>query len=408
MTTLRIYFSAQWHDASSDCAWALSDDAGSLLGSGHGPLAEMPHAKECIAIIGADRTLCSTIDPPSGPRRRWLKALPYLAEEHTLADPDENHVVPRDIAAEKQLMLFITGKAWLRRVIEACRAAGLPLRKAVPEVALPERSPDSWTLVMGAQSGFVCHTAEGGVALDAVAPQTFPVMLQLLLDSAQTQPKKIEVRFAHDLPQEQKVLPRWPEPTIAPTIGSDWDWRRAPIPASAPNLLWGELAPPARPLEYWPKLRPAVTLLALVLGIEMLGSNLQWALLAYERTSLSREMERSFRQAFGNDAALVNAPLQMQRNLADLRHSAGIQDDGDFLALATGASAILADLPANCVRELHYESGRLDVEIALPSVDAARGMQARLRGMGLNAQMEVKDTGNGATVRLSLRPGTAT
>ncbi len=406
MTILRIYFSARWRDSASECPWALCDDSGAVLQSGAGPLASMPKAGECIAIIAAARTLCSSITAPAGPRRRWLRALPLLAEEHTLPDPEENHVAPGAMLDNNQLALVVTDKSWLRQIIDSCRAANLPLRKAVPEIALPAVAQDSWTLVWNGANGFVCTGAGKGAELDTADAHTPPVALQLLLEGAA--PRRIELRFPHDAPPEQKTLPQWQNMTPEFSRGADWDWRSAAIPADAPNLLWGEFAPPARPLEWWPKFRPAAMLLLAVLGVEMVGSNLQWAMLAWEKKSLTRSMEQSFRQAFGNEANLVNAPLQMQRNLSDLRHGAGAQDDGDFLSLLKMASGALAGLPAGALREMHYAGSQLTLEIKLESASEASAMKRKLLDLGLDANADIKDTGKGVDVRLTLQQGNAT
>ncbi len=407
MTALRIHFSARWRDATSECPWALCDDSGAVVQAGEGPLASMPKARECIAVIAADRTLCGEIDAPSGARRRWVAALPFLAEEHTISDPEENQVVPGASAAGKRLALYVTDKAWLRQIADACRSANLPLRKALPEISLLPVPLDSWAVVWNGQEGFVCTAPSKGMAFDAGDAQSPPLVLQLLLETAPA-PTCIELCFAADTPPERRIVPTWQGLSPTMSAGKDWDWRSAPIPAHAPNLLWGELAPPARPLEWWPRLRPAAMLVGAALAVEMIGTNLQWAMLSWEKRSLSRAMERSFHEAFGNAAVVVNAPLQMQRNLAELRHGAGAADEGDFLPLLDGASRLLANLPAGAVHAMHYESGRLDVEIRLNSLPEANALKNRVQASGANVRANIRDTGNGVNVTVTLQRGAAT
>ncbi len=404
MTTLRIHFSARWHDATSECPWALSDDSGAVIQTGQGPLASMPKARECIGVIGADRTLCGEIDAPSGARRRWLGALPFLVEAHTIPAPEENHVVP-GTSPGKRLALYVTNKEWLNQMADACRSENLPLRKALPEISLLPVPQNVWTVVWNGQEGFVCTAPSKGMPLDAGDAHSPPIVLQLLLETAAA-PAHIELRFLADIPPEQKIMPSWQSRTGILSRGEDWDWRSAPIPAHAPNLLWGELAPPARPLEWWPRLRPAVMLLGAMLAVEITGTNLQWAMLSWEKRSLTQTMEQSFHQAFGNAAVVVNAPLQMRRNLAELRHGTGRSDEGDFLPLLDGASGLLASLPAGAMRAMHYESGRLDVEIRLNSLPEANALKDRFQANGGNVRTNIRDTGNGVNVTVTLQGGT--
>lgn len=411
MSTLRIYFSGSWRDSSSSCPWALCDETGTVLQSGNDPLAALPKGKECIAIVAPDRVLCVSAKLPPGSRRRWQAVLPFVAEEYTLPDPEDNHVVPGPALADGRIMLAIVDKPWLKRIVEACRTANLPLRRMVPETFLPELTPGTWVLIWDGNSGFVRTDSASGMALDNGDADTAPLALRLSLNSAPNSspasfPKKIEVRFPQHVPEAQRILPQWNGLPATLSAGSAWDWRRAPIPADTLNLLWGDFAPRAKISEWWPKLRPAALILLAALGVEAIGANIEWALLVHEKKTLTQDMERSFRSAFGEASTLVNAPLQMQRNLAELRHSTGLPDDGDFLPLLDAAAPTLAALPAGSVRGLHYESGRLDVDIKLTRASDFRDLWQRLQNKGTGVQLgDIHDAGNGAEARLTLLPG---
>lgn len=410
MSTLRIYFSGNWRDSTSPCPWALCDETGAMLQSGNDPLAALPKGTECVAIVAPDRVLCVSARLPPGSRRRWQAVLPFVAEEYTLPDPEDNHVVPGPALADGRIMLAVMDKPWLKHIVEACRTANLPLRRMIPETFLPALAPETWTLVWDGSSGFVCTGAANGMALDSGDVHTAPLALRLSLNSAQNNspaslPKKIEVRFPQHMPEAQCILPQWNGLPATLSAGPAWDWRRAAIPDDALNLLWGGFAPRARISEWWPKLRPAALILLAALGVEAIGANIEWAMLAHEKKTLTQDMERSFRSAFGEASTLVNAPLQMQRNLAELRHSAGLPDDGDFLPLLDAAAPTLAALPAGNVRGLHYESGRLDVDIKLARSSDFRDLRQRLQNKGLGVQLgDIHDTGNGAEARLTLLP----
>jgi general secretion pathway protein L len=249
------------------------------------------------------------------------------------------------------------------------------------------------------------------MALDNGNRDTAPLALQLSLNSAPNSsqpslPKKIEVRFPQHIPETQRILPRWNTLSTIFSTGSDWDWRLAPIPADTLNLLWGDFAPRTRISELWPHLRPVALIILAVLGVEAIGANVEWATLAYEKKTLTQDMERSFHTAFGEGHTLVNAPMQMQRNLAELRHTAGLPDDGDFLPLLDAAASTFSTLPAGSVLGLHYESGRFDVDIKLVRSNDFQDLRQRLQNKGLSILLsDIHDTGNGAEARLTLLPG---
>jgi general secretion pathway protein L len=405
LSILRIYFSGNWRDNSSACPWALCDEAGAVLQSGNDTLGSLPKGHDCLGIMAPDRVLSVAARVPPGPRRRWQASLPFVAEEYTVPDPEDNHVVPGPVLGDGRVMLAVTDKSWLGRIIEACRTSNLTLRRMVPETFLLPLASHAWTLVWDGNSGFVRTGAASGTVADGDADGA-PLALRLSLKAAPVKPAKIELRYAHTVPEEQRALPHWPDLPVPLFAGPAWDWRRAPLADDALNLLWGDFAPSIKLGEYWPKLRPAIIILLAALAVEAAGSNLEWAMLANEKKSLMQDMEHSFRSAFGESGTLVNAPLQMQRNLAQLRHDAGLPDDGDFLSLLDAASATLSALPAGSVRGLHYESGRLDVDVKLAHSGDFQGVRQRLQLAGLKVQMaDAHDVGDGAESRLTLLPG---
>ena len=405
MSVLRIYFSGLWHDSTSPCPWALCDEQGALLRSGVSTIADLPKGHECIAIVAADRVLNIAVTLPPGGRRRWQAVLPFVAEEFTLTDPEDNHVVPGQALADGRRMLAVIDKSWLTRILDAARNANLSLRRMLAESLLPPLAADSWTLVWDGNSGFVKTGAANGMALDAGDGNTSPLALRLSLDAAPQLPKKIELRFTQDVLTEQRNMPHWPDLQMPLVAGTDWDWRRAVIAEDALNLLWGSFAPRAKIQEWWPKLRPAGFLLLALLAVEIVGSNIEWAMLAGEQRLLAKDMQRTFRQTFGEAVTLVNAPLQMQRSLAELRHAAGLPDTGDFLPLLDLASSTLARLPAGGVVGIHYEAGRLDIDVRLASRADFAALKQNMQHGGLGVRLgEIRDLGNAVEARLTLLP----
>jgi general secretion pathway protein L len=281
----------------------------------------------------------------------------------------------------------------------------------VPETFLPPVKPGTWALIWDGGSGFLRTGSASGLALDKGDLDTPPLALRLSLSSAlnsspPSPPEKIAVSFPQHVPDAQRILPKWDILPTSLSVANAWDWQHAPIPADALNLLWGEFAPRTRVSELWPQFRPLVLILLAVLGMETIGSNIEWGMLAQEKKSLAQDMERSFHTAFGEGHTLVNAVLQMQRNLAELRHIAGLPDDGDFLPLLDAATSTIAALPAGSVRGLHYESGRLDADLRLSNAKDFQNLRQRLQNKGLGVQMgDIHDAGNGAEARLTLLPG---
>jgi len=395
LNTLRIYFSAQWQDSSTACEWALCDETSAVLQQGLSPLAQMPKSAVCIGILAADRVLIFTTAPPPGNKRRWQSALPFIAEEHSLTDPDEMHTVPASGPTPGTIAVSVTSKSWIKQIVTATADAGLPLRRLVAETLLPALPDDTWTLVWSGRNGFLRTSLTTGLALDSGDDLTPPLALLLSLTSkGANPPRHIQLRLA----ESATILPAWG--LSAPLVeGEYWDWRCAPVSAATPNLLWGDFAPPIRLFDQLSRLRPALFILLAALSIEMIGTSIEWVQLAQEKRTLTQQIEKIFHTTFGDDSTLVDAPLQTQRNLAVLRHSAGLSDSTDFLPLLDSAAPSLG----STVQSMNYESGKLTFELKLEKSANLKTLENKLRKRGLKVlSSEAHDLGEVTEAKLTL------
>ena len=359
----------------------------------------MPKTHDCIGIASADRVLIFTAPEPPGNKRRWQAALPFIAEEYALTDPDDIHATPSTSSEPDHIAVSVIAKSWLNQIVTATTAAGLPLRRLVAESLLPALQPDSWTLVWDGRNGFLRTSTTTGLALDCSSPQTPPLALMQSLAGATTNmPRQIEMRLAGAMPD----IPSWDLPVPLAT-GERWDWQHVPISDQTPNLLWGDFTPPMRLFDGLSRLRPALFILLTAFAIEVIGTHIEWLMLIHEKNTLAHHVERIFHSTFGEDSVLVDAPLQMQRNLAALRHTAGVADDTDFLSLLDIAAPSLGTLNNGAMRSLNYESGKLGLDIKLANPAAFQSIEQKLQRNGLHVRTsDMHDLGDGTQAKLIL------
>lgn len=397
---LRIYLTAHWQDAASGCAWVLLDDAGNARESGSGTLASMPHSDEATVIVSAERVLATTAVLPRIKRSKLETALPFALEDALIDDATEAHVTPGAKLPDGRTVLYTLNKNWLARFLAASAAAKVRVRRVVPEFCLLPTRAGEWSLAWDGAQGFLATTHSLGGALDSGDDAHAPVSLQLRLQ--QDAPAALRL---FSLGNEVQA-PNWGLGVPVICEKQSIDWRKAPLPDDVPNLLWGKLAPPPRISELWPWLRPALMAALLLFGVEVCTSNLEWALLANEKRHLMHEMTETFQETFGTDATIVDAPLQMRRNLARLRHAAGISDDADFSPLLDKFAAASSSLPGSTLRTLRYADGKLDIEMVLASAAMLDKLQQRIAETGLTAQVVDKHDASGTmTVQLRVSAG---
>ena len=393
---LRIYLTAHWQDAASPCAWALLDDKDNVRESGTGNLAAMPHSDEATVIVASDRVLATAVALPKIKRSQLETALPFALEDALIDDASEAHVTTGAKLTDGRTVLYTLNKPWLARFLAASSATKMRVRRIVPEFCLLPTRGNEWSLAWDGVQGFLATSNAGG-ALDSGGDAHAPVGLQLRL---QTDAPAALRLFA--LGSEVQA-PNWNIGVPVIFEQQSFDWRKATIPSDAPNLLWGKFAPPPRISEFWPWLRPALMAAMLLFGVEAALSNLEWALLAHEKSQLTHSMDETFKETFGADATIVDAPLQMRRNIARLRHAAGVSDDADFSPLLQKFSAASSSIPGGTLHSLRYNDGKLDIEMSITNAIALDVLQQRLVQAGLQTQVvDKRETGSSLNVQLRI------
>lgn len=399
---LRIYLTAYWQDAASACAWALLDDAGDVRESGNGTLAAMPQNDNAIVIVAAESVLATTAVLPRIKRSKLETALPFALEDALIDEATEAHVTAGAKLPDGRAVLYALNKNWLTRFLAASATSRIRVRRVVPEFCLLPMRAGEWSMAWDGVQGFLATPHSLGSALDCGGDARAPVALQLRLRDGAPAALRL-FALGNEVP-----APNWGVKIPVICEQQSFDWRKAPIPADAPNLLWGKFAPPPRISEAWPWLRPALMAALLLFGVEVVVSNLEWALLANEKHQLESRMTDTFRETFGADAAIVDAPLQMRRNVARLRHAAGVIDDADFTPLLQKFSGAASAIPGNSLRTLRYEDGKLDIEMTLANASTLDKLQQRIAEAGLQTRVvDTHTSGNGLNVQLRISAGGA-
>ncbi len=377
MTTLKLY---------SDCSgdhfeWASFDQDGRLIDTGTG---DPPHASKCDVILPASLVLLIRARLPKANRRRQAALLSFIAEEKIISEPEANHIAQGGYFSDGTVALAVIEKAWLIHLLEQLRLRHLLPSRIVPETLLPVLEPQSWALVWNGSGGFLRTGDYSGTVLDGSSDNSPPAGLKLALRSVD-RPQKIVVHVSNaNVPD----IDRWSAQLgVDIERGDDWDWK-AGRDNNAVNLLQGEFGPKQIDWSWLPKLRPALIMLGLMLGMQFVGILADWALLAHEKSHLGADMVRTFHASFPGASVVVDAPLQMSRKLAELRHAAGQQEAGDFLPLLAGVSAPLAALPHGALKSIDYEPGQLGLSIALTGAESVDSMQKKLAAPHLKIRLE--------------------
>ncbi len=391
MAALQIYLRESADITANDTAdWVLREPRGRIISAGNAAFADMPAADQVDVVMPASRVLFTRVNLPPANAAKTRQLLPFAVEDKLLANPENIHAVAGIREQNGDTPVAVIDKGWVNELIAKLQLAKIHATSLVPETTLPPLPPDGWCMVWDGIRGFVRTGAMGGLSLDGGDIVTPPLGLTLTLDEARahnTAPQKI-VLLTADGKGEPDLL-RWSEALGLPVIhGGAWTHAHANPQGSNVNFLQGNLAPSRKMADTLARTKPLWILAALIPLLHLGATTVDWVLLKNQKSSLQSQMTERFKKVFPDAKVIVDAPLQMNRNLADLRRAGGVADASDFLPLLGSFSAALAATPNARTTAMQYEKGRLQIDVSLTNAEAAETLRGKLQAAGHSAKVE--------------------
>ena len=385
--------------AATEFAYVVTPDGRSVGDHATAPLALLPRPAgaggEVVAIVPASALSWHQVELPKGvtaasPRVRAV--LEGLLEDRLLDEPETLHFALQPGARPgTPVWVAVCARQWLRDAVHALEAANRPISRIVPEFA-PE-DPLALHVLGEADNAMLVLSGSDGVLAVPLAAHSLG-LLPAAPDDAVVLAEPAVAALAEQLLQQPVQLQQAPQRWLQ-AAQSGWDLAQSEFASSnraraAKRLaaLWGDMlrAPQWRPARWG----------AIVLVAANLAGLNAWAW--KERSSLAAKREsvqRVLTTTFPNVKVVVDAPLQMEKEVALLRQTAGATSSRDLEAML-GELATVAP-PQRPLASIDYSGGELRVKGLASTPPDAAALAESLRGRGYAADLR------GDTLVLSVR-----
>lgn len=385
--------------AAAEYGWAVwSSDGRKLRSQGSAAPALLPSSDELILGVPAAALSWHQVTLPQGSMSgsaRLRSVLSGLLEDRLLDDPESLHFA-LEPGARIAVPVWVAAcnRIWLRSAVQALEAAGRRVTRIVPEFAPQPAGAPPMVFAIGEPDAALCVICgTEGVATLPLDPSGLALVGPLPAETtALAEPAVAEMA--------ESVLGRR-VPIITPAARwlqasrSTWDLAQFDLASTGRARAGKKLAAVSRELWRGPRWRAARWgALALVLA-QLVGLN-AWAW--KERSALDAKrgaVREVLTQTFPSVQLVVDAPLQMTREVAALQQATGGVAASDLEPMLVALAASLP--PGRMATAIDFSAGQLRLRgLSLPASEfsnvksalSSRGYAARTEGDLLLVQAE--------------------
>lgn len=381
------------HTANATTTYAhVHSDGHTVLRSASGAASTLSiHAGEVVAVVPHSRLAWLPVQlPPGSHGPRLQNVLQGLLEDRLLDDVQQLHIVlaPNAKAIAQtggETLVAVCDAPWLRAALAPLQAAGLTVQRIVPELS-PADTPVLHVLGEPDHSQcLLCH-AHGVTHLP---PNTahWRAFAELGQDNLQIQAEPAMVAQVQNTLQRQPTLQTSAQRWVT-SSQSSWDLAQGEWAQGYAQRAQRQALAAWQTLLHAPTWQPVRWGLVALIALNVVGLNvLAW----HERRALDAQqaaLQQILKTTFPSVTLVIDAPLQMQREVDVLQQKSGAASSTDLEPLLAVLAGVLP--PGQTPQQIHYANHALRVQ-GVTLDDKAAGM-AHLTTQGLRLRQEGNDT----------------
>lgn len=395
MSTLIIYLPLVAPGAAASYDYVRTPEGRTAADHASVPLALIPSAErggEVVAVVPVVALSWHLVDLPKGvgvnsPRLRSI--LEGLLEDRLLDEPEQLHLaLAPGAVAGGQAWVAVCDKHWLRGHLQALELAQRPVTRIVPEFS-PAPGPPYLHAVGEADLPQLLVTGDvaGGIMLlplTAAALTLIPVTSESAEDLQALADPGVAALAEQVLQRKVGVMTRpqrWLEAARSP-----WDLAQFELASSSRARTVKRLSSVGRELWQSPAWRPARWGAALLLLANLIGLN-AWAWKEQSALQARRAaVKDTLTQTFPHVRVVVDAPLQMEREVAALRQATGAASGRDLEAILAALGATMA--PGRTAGAIEFVAGEARIKGLQLGPEEASSLSVQLKGQGYSVRAE--------------------
>lgn len=383
--TLLIHYNI---DQAQQATWSWCNAAGELTGkisSGSiSQLSEVAGSQSAVVLLNSQCLHINQLHLPTQNLQKQLKAVPYAIEEFIADDIDNFHFVISKNKHNNSTSVVGIDKTLLSNIIQIFQTANIHIEKIIPDALCLAADTTQWNCLNYKNISYLQTDVSNGLVM---THDLLPYVLSnKLQQEAQENPEKILLfneQENTDVYQQLKHECALEKNNIEvvnivynthPLVVFCGNYKQA----TALNLLQHEFKIKHKTSGYWQYWRLAASLAAVWLVLHLGVTSFQHAQLKQSNIATRANIDKIYKKAFPKSRKIVNARVQMEQKLNQLKDTAGNSSQGLIFLLAESFGTLNHDKKAITLQSLSFRNNRMDIGLESNNLQAVETLNKNL------------------------------
>ncbi|MDH5711270.1 MAG: type II secretion system protein GspL [Gammaproteobacteria bacterium] len=389
--TLLLHFSSEQADFAT---WSLVNSAGELstmLSSGSlSDAAPLAAKHKTIVLLDSTRVHIDSVRLPIKKHQKLLRAAPFALEEKIADDVEDLHFVAGKTSSNGSTAIAAIDRSTLENILSRLNQHGIEPVAMIPDALCLTANTKQWAVLLhNGRTSVQFNTFDAGeFDRDATA---------LILESALHQdgrqtPEKI-ILFTTDgdetdIQDIEKIIPENIELIKIsynkhPLVIYCGEYKHA----LDLNLLQGEYKPVTKSSVNWQRWRLAAALTIIFISLQIGITATRYQTLHNQNSRLQVEIDKIYKQAFPESTRIVNARVQMEQKLNELKGTGHADSSTSLITLLSEASPALSSEKDITIQAINYKASKLDIDITGSTLKNIEQLNKKLNNGNIKAEI---------------------
>lgn len=398
--TLLIHFNPDKPDTAT---WSLVNNAGELttmLSQGAiSDAASVAEKHKTVVLLDNTSVHVDSTKLPITNRKKLLRAIPFALEEHIADDVDELHFVAGKTQSDGSVPVAAIKKDTLEAISRTLDQAGICPDAIIPDSLCITANSRRWAiLIQDNQANIQFNTFSGGeFDLD-----TLPVIFPSLLQQETITPPEDIILFTRDGDSNEII-----SQAIIDAIPGDVElinvsYNTHPLVvycghyhnAMPLNLLQGAYKPKSKNNIAWHQWRLAAALAVAWLVLQLGSASVEYYELEEKNGQLKAQINKLYKKAFPESKKIVNARVQMEQKLNELKGSGSTNKGSSIIALLSDSADALSSESGVTLQAINYRNNKMDLQLTGTTLQDIESLNKKINQRPLKSEITSSSSEN--------------